>query len=252
MHLSIVRLPLLLLFSVTLHAAIPRAMSVSECLVQLDAAVTLALEPDLAAAAEKLEALSAVCEDVPQIQHNLGVLAAMDNRLPEAVSYLEASVAADPRAALSVSHLQDIFRYRASLAYASALNTPTTASAPNYVFQDSTHHNSDTVRLQRERTELHTVGTIEYELYAWWQTRHDERQDVREHYVSNYPEVSVERALGRFVDIDWDDMKREIAFTQEDAVVVLSDASEDDASEITLLLMRLEGNRWKIYQETSL
>ena len=227
-------------------------MSASECLVQLDAAVSLALEPNLAAATEQLEALSEVCQDVPQIQHNLGVLAAMDNRLPEAISYLEASVAADPRAALSVSHLQDIFRYRASIAYANELNTTATASKPDYMFQDSSDLNSDSLRLQRERTELHTVGTIEYELYAWWQTRHDERQDVREHYVSNYPEVSVERALERFANIDWNDMKREIAFTQQDAVVVISDVSADDASEKSLLLMRLEGNRWKIYQETSL
>ena len=102
------------------------------------------------------------------------------------------------------------------------------------------------------RDRLHTVETIEYELYAWWQTRHDERQDVREHYVANYPEVSIVQAIERFGDVGWGDIKRDISFTQEDAVVVLSDVSREDASEKNLLLMRLEGNRWKIYQETSL
>lgn len=251
-HPSIVRLPLLLIFSMTSPGAIPSTLTPSECLVQLDAAVNLALESDLDAATEQLETLATACEHIPQIQHNLGVLAAMDNRLPEAISYLEASVAADPRAALSVRHLQDIFRYRASVAYANALNTTPTASEPDYSFQDSSDLNSDSLRLQRERSELHTVGTIEYELFAWWQIRHDERQDVREHYVSDYPEVSILQASERFKDIDWDDMQREIAFTQEDAVIVLSDVSVDDASDKTLILMRLEGNRWKIYQETSL
>ena len=123
---------------------------------------------------------------------------------------------------------------------------------PDYTFQDSSDQNSDSLRLQRERAELHTVETIEYELFAWWQTRHDERQDVREHYVSNYPEVSIVQATEHFADVDWDDIKRDISFTQEDAVIVLSDVSREDASEKTLLLMRLEGNRWKIYQETSL
>ena len=227
-------------------------MTASECLVQLDDAVNLALNSNRAAATKQLEALATVCEHVPQIQHNLGVLAAMDNRLPEAISYLEASVAADPRASLSVSHLQDIFRYRASVAYANALNTTTTAAEPDYTFQDSSDQNSDSLRLQRERAELHTIETIEYELFAWWQTRHDERQDVREHYVSNYPEVSIVQATEHFADVDWDDIKRAISFTQEDAVIVLSDVSREDASEKTLLLMRLEGNRWKIYQETSL
>ena len=151
-----------------------------------------------------------------------------------------------------MSHLQDIFRYRASVAYASALNTTTTAAEPDYTFQNSSDQNSDSLRLQRERAELHTVETIEYELFAWWQTRHDERQDVREHYVSNYPEVSIVQAIERFGDTDWDDMKRDISFTQEDVVIVLSDVSRKDVSEKTLLLMRLEGNRWKIYQETSL
>ena len=151
-----------------------------------------------------------------------------------------------------MSHLQDIFRYRASVAYASALNTRTKAAEPEYVFQDSSDQNSDSLHLQRERAELHTVETIEYELYAWWQTRHDERQDVREHYVANYPEVSIVQAIERFGDVGWGDIKRDISFTQEDAVVVLSDVSREDASEKNLLLMRLEGNRWKIYQETSL
>jgi len=240
------------MISVSSHAAIPAAMSPSECLVQLDAAVTLALTPDLDKAGKKLEELASVCQDVPQIQHNLGVIAALDNRIPDAISHLEGSVAADPRAAQSVSHLQSIFRYRASLAYAKALNTRAKATLPEFVFQDSTHQNSDTLRLARERTDLHNIGTIEYELYAWWQTRYDERQDVREHYTSDYPEVSVDLALERFVDIDWDDIKREIAFTQEDAVVFLSDERDDSSSDKALLLLRLEGNRWKIYQETAL
>lgn len=227
-------------------------MSASECLVELDVAVTLARKSDLAEATKKLEALATVCEDVPQIQHNLGVLAALDDRMSDAISYLQASVDADPRAASSVRHLQDIFSYRASLAYASALNTQSKASLPDFEFQDSTDQNSDTLRLKRERSELHTAGTIEYELYAWWQTRYDERQDVREHYVSDYPEVSIELALERFVDTVWDDVKREIAFTQEDAVIVISDNSDNSTSAKTLLLMRLEGNRWKIFQETAL
>jgi len=247
---------LLTLVSTASVAAIPKALSVSECLVQLDAAVTLAQapadEPDLDEATDKLQTLAAQCQDLPQIQHNLGVIAARDNRLPEAISYLEASVAADPRAAQSVAHLQEIFRYRASIAYANALNMEVQASSPKYVLQDSTDQNSDSLRLQRERSELHTVGTIEYELYAWWQTRHDERQDIQEFYVNNYPAVSIELALERYVDIDWDNIKREIAFTQEDAVVVLSEDSQEVAQEKTLLLMRLEGNRWKIYQETAL
>lgn len=195
----------------------------------------------------RLKALETHCEHLPQIAHNLGVLAAHANRLPEAIAHFQRAINLDERAAMTHRHLQQIFEHRAAVAYARALNRPLAATEPTFEFQDSTLLNADSRFLARGRSGLHTISTVEYELYAWWQA-HQSQEDLTAHYVETYPDTAIRLAKRNYAGKQWVDMQREIAFTRSDAVVVLSDAEQNR----TLLLLRLVGTRWKIYQETAL
>lgn len=219
------------------------------CAAELDATVALATNPDndLAALEARFAALEATCPAFPQLAHNQGVLAARNNRWPQAIKHFERALSKDARAANTHQHLQQIFKYRAAQAYAEVLKTPPSATPPQLVFQDSATRNSDADQNFPEHSQLRDIATVEYELFAWWQARQNE-QGLRQHYVDDYNAGAIKLALESPSEIPWQDVKREIAFTENDVAVVISQPSNPS----TLLLMRLVGGRWKIYQETRL
>lgn len=219
------------------------------CAAELDAAVTLVTNADYDAAALQMRFanLETDCSHFAQLAHNQGVLAARSNQWPQAIAHFERALEKDTRAADTHQHLKQIFEYRAAQAYALALNTPLQASAPQLQFQDSGKHNADLQQAQTPFHELRNIATIEYELYAWWQA-HQNWKGIREHYINDYNIEAIKLSRQHYLSKQWPDTKREIAFTANDAVIVLSDSIQAH----TLLLMRLVGSRWKIYQETRL
>lgn len=219
------------------------------CLEQLDATVALASnEPEnttfLAARFNRLEQQ---CPQLPQIAHNLGVIHARAGQWPQAIDHFQRSVDKDPRAAMTLRHLQQIFEHRAAQAYALALNTPVESPPPRFYFQRSDHQNVSAIGAARQTTALHSISTLEYEMFAWWQALHNSI-GLDAHYVDEFPDAAIKLSQQRYARQEWANMHREIAFTAEDAVVVLSDAYHNR----TLFLLRLVGTRWKIYQETPL
>ena len=222
---------------------------VFSCAAELDAAVILASNPDTDF--QQLNArfanLEKQCPDDGQFAHNQGVLAAKQAQWPKAIAHFQRSLALDKRAADTHRHLQQIFETRAAAAYARALGTELEAEQPDLRFQDSGLHNPQNLFDIKPLDTLRHVPTIEYELYAWWQAR-KHWKDVRSHYVEGYDVEAIKIARSENQQRSWDDTFREIAFTNDDVVVVLSDSSRGH----TLLLMRLVGSRWRIYQETRL
>lgn len=219
------------------------------CQMQLDATVALASnEPDnIAFLTRRFEQLEQRCGHLPQIAHNLGVVHARAEQWPQAVDHFQRSLDKEPRAAMTLQHLQQIFEHRAAKAYALALNTPVQRPTPRFSFQRSDHRNSSVQPAEHEPTALHSISTLEYEMFAWWQALHNSI-GLNAHYVDEFSEAAIKLSQKRFARKEWANMQREIAFTAEDAVVVLSDAHHNR----TLFLLRLVGTRWKIYQETPL
>lgn len=219
------------------------------CAAELDATVALASHPDndVQTLEARFAALENVCPAFAQMAHNQGVLAARDNRWRQAITHFQRSLSKDSRAASTQAHLQQIFKYRAANAYAEVLKTPPAAPLPTLELQDSAVHNSDINQSFPEQLQLRDIATVEYELFAWWQSRQN-WTGIRGHYVDGFDIEAIKLARGQHSKLSWQDMKREIAFTENDAVVVISEPAKPHS----LLLLRLVGNRWKIYQETRL
>jgi hypothetical protein len=211
------------------------------------AAGSLAAAVDHASLDRHLAQLEDRCPSLPQLAHNRGVLAARTNRWTEAIAHFQRSLQQDGRAADTYRTLQQIFEHRAAEAYARALDTPVSVPAPTLHWQDSTDLNAHEDAGGTPAHALQTIPTLEYELYAWWQALQN-AVGLEEHYVDGFPPEAIHLSREHFANRFWDDMQREIAFTAQDAVAVISDAFHNR----TLLLLRLVGTRWKIYQETRL
>ena len=230
-------------------------LTAAQCRDELDSAVSLFHNQASKIAETRLLQLADQCQHLPQINHNLGVLAGRQNQWPAAIDFFKRSLEADARAAMSQDHLLQIYRYRASLAYAKALNTTPTAPPPVLQMQDAPQQNSAELLPQPStplrtplRTPLHNISTVDYELYDWWHTALQANNQGRQaHYVIGYSAPVAAQPN----QADWQSVQREISFTAQDAVAVLTH-QENGQSVSTLLLMRLQGNRWKIYQETRL
>lgn len=228
------------------QADIPQSLN---CAGELDAAVALASNPDLEREelSRRFAALEKHCPAFAQLAHNQGVVAAMSQNWPQAIAHFQRALSKDQRAAETHRHLQQIFEYRAAQAYARALDTPLTAKIPQLLFQDSSKRNAEITQQFPEHEQLRDIATIEYELYAWWQAQQNWK-GIRGHYIEGFDIEAIKLSRQKYLTKQWPDTKREIAFTDNDAVVVLSDS----VNAHTLLLMRLVGTRWKIYQETRL
>jgi len=220
------------------------------CLERLDAAVALAEGGDEGLARLRLERMAARCEGLAQVHHNLGVLAARADRLPEALAHFERALAAAPRAWMTLGHVRALHRREAALGYARAFGTSAEPPEPQLRLQDSDDTDPDDVRSprgERER-ELRRLTTLEYELYAWWSSADQGTGARLAHYVDGYP---AELALGgreRDASLAWEAVRHEVTFTAEDAVVTLEHAGAGETVR-RVLLLRLEGGRWKIYRD---
>lgn len=240
---------ILAMLILTLCTRIHAETTEPDCAAQLDAAVALAGNPDneLSALDRRFAELESRCPAFAQLAHNRGVVAGMDDRWSQAIQHFERALTKDKRAADTHRQLRQIYEYRAAQAYAKVLESPLQAEPPALGFQDSTLHNSDIHQSYPEHGQLRDIATIEYELFEWWQARKN-WTGIRQYYVEGFDIEAIKLAREEYSSTAWQDMKREIAFTENDVVVIISDSSESQ----TLLLLRLNGSRWQIYQETRL
>ncbi len=214
------------------------------CLAALDNSRTLYSDGDKNASYKLLQQMQAHCTEFPQIEHNLGVIAANNQQYDVAIQHFEKSLQQDKRSQDTVDQLQTVRAYLASLAYSEALQMKSKATKPALTMQDSTTHNGQPRKMSRAQSQLHNISTVEYELYDWWQSARDNNKEAwLLHYEEQYPPPGAMAA-----PVDWQSTQRRINFTAQDAVAIVSYRSNGFLQH-RQLLMRLQGNRWKIYQE---
>ncbi len=216
------------------------------CATQLDSAVTAHTNGEKNTQ-QLFEQLKLDCEHLPQVHHNLGVLAAEAQLWDQSIAHFERAIASDARTNMTTSQLRAIHQYKAAMAYKNALGATTVKTTqPQFRLQDSAITNQS--YKQPQKSALHTVPTVDYELYAWWTAAAQSlTSQWLEHYSPGYPPAQNDDAQ----NISWNDVGRDISFTAQDAVVVLS-YQLNNIEKRTLLLMRLQNNRWKIYRESTL
>lgn len=218
----------------------------ASCLTQLDDAVSLFDTGNTNAAATQLDQLAISCSELPQVHHNLGVIAAVRHEWQAASEHFKRALAFDARTNNTQSHLQAIHQFKSSLAYKKALGIDSSPTMPELSMQNSAAANA--VVEAPIKTSLHNVSTLDYELFSWWTAAATNAMPSwLEHYAVGYPPVENTDAQV----VHWDDVGRDISFTAQDAVVVLS-YQKNDIEKRMLLLLRLQNNRWKIYRETTL
>ena len=222
------------------------SLLVGACEDELNSAVAIYNAGDAQRAHTKLAAMAEDCDHLPQIQHNLGVLAYERDEWPQAQSHFNKAIANDTRTNMTRAHLQSLHQYQASVAFQKAMNARHVINPPQLQMQTTSV--SNTIVEPNPKTSLHNLATVDYELYSWWTSAADkEPQAWLEHYLNGYPAVQNFDAA----KISWSRVNRDISFTAQDAVVVLS-YRIDEVDKRTLLLLRLQNNRWKIYREAAL
>jgi len=215
------------------------------CHAALDNSRTLYNDGEKKASYNLLIQMQSHCRYFPQIEHNLGVLASSHGQYDDAIQHFENSLKQDERSQDTIDQLQQLRAYQASIAYSEALQMRSRANVPTLTMQDSTKANSLTPTLSRTQSELHNTSTVEYELYDWWQSARDKNKEAwLSHYGQQYPPPPGAMSA----PVNWQKTKRRINFTAQDAVAIVS-YHVNGSQRHRQLLLRLQGNRWKIYQE---
>ncbi len=235
-------LPLLILHSTRSHATLPLAA----CAQRLDTAVTHFNDGNTNAAADLLNAMLEECSQMPQLHHNLGVIAGAKGLWPASSKHFQQALSLDSRVSDTLHQLQSVHRHSASVAYREALDFKGKLEPPTFEMQ-----NSATIDTEADGTSspaLRTVSTVDYELYDWWLAAADNNKEQwLAHYISGYPPLENTDAPR----VNWSAVQRDISFTAQDAVVVIRYRIGKQQKH-TLLLMKLHENRWKIYREAHL
>ena len=222
----------------------------ANCRIELNKAVSHFNAGYEARSAAVLSDMSAKCAMLPQLHHNLGVIAANTQQWKLAQTHFNRAISADLRTNMTHRYLQLIHEYKATLAYRKALGVDGNVPPPELEMQGTQHINAEPDVPTRSR--LHNIAAVDYELYAWWQAAASHNMpDWLEHYFPGYPPPDDHTAHALASSVSWQNVDRQITFTAKDAVVILQ---FDDGSieHSAVLLLRLQNNRWKIYQETAL
>ena len=219
------------------------------CAAGLDAAVATARHGALDEARDALTALADECTGLPQIEHDLGVLALRAGDDDAAVRHLERALEIDERTARTVRALRELRRWRASAAWRDALGEAGTGRRPPALELLDSSATGAAERLDAARDALLRDETVlAYELYEWWSTlRHGDADDADSHYATG-----AVRAPGPGAELPgWDAVETELAFTARDAVALLR-WRHGKAPVGRLLLLRAVDDRWLIYRESPL
>jgi hypothetical protein len=226
-------------------ASLPSFTSPEDCRTELDNSRSLYNDGNKNAALALLNHMREFCEDFPQVEHNLGVLAASNLQYDQAIEHFKLAIQRDRRAQHTLEQMQAVSAYQASVAYSGALQLSSRAKRPVLAMQDSTFLNDNVARLSQAHSKLHNISTIEYELYDWWNSARENNQEAwLSHYAEHYPPPP--GAID--TPVQWQDTQRQINFTAQDAVAIVS-YQTNGRPQHRQLLLQLQGNRWKIYQE---
>lgn len=221
----------------------------ANCLRQLDRLVVHIQDVNYNTALTAMTTLSDQCPFLPQAHHNVGVLAAQNEDWERAIAAFNTAISLAPRTADTVAQLQELHRYRAKTAWQLALDLQDTPKPPAFEWQDSSHQNTQKLSQPLHNDGLRTVLTVDLELYTWWHASSTGNDNAAwlDHYVQGYP-ANPEHAKR---SVNWESVTRDIQFTAQDAVAVLSWQNQG-AKRIRYLLLTLVGERWQIYHEDDL
>lgn len=223
-------------------------LSYVECLRALDRTVLHVDEVDIDTAQHGLATLAQSCEEVPQIHHNMGVIAARQAQWETAIAAFERAIRLAPRTADSVAQLKAIHEYQAKKAWQVALQADEEVLAPEFSWQTSSDLDQRVSANAHSVKGLKSVATLDFELYDWWHALEDESPEAwLKHYVNGYPAPT----LDQIRPVPWESVSREIQFTARDAAVALK-WTKNGQEHHRWLLLTLAGERWQIYHEAEL
>lgn len=231
-----------------LLAANANVFTHAECLRIIDKSISRIDEVDIDTAQQGLATLAQSCEGVPQIHHNLGVIAARRGQWETAVSAFERAIALAPQTADTVAQLKSIHEYQAKKAWQVALELEDAVVEPVFTWQTSSDENRLVSAAAPNRKGLRSVATVDFELYTWWHALDEnDAAEWQDHYVNGYPAPTIDKTR----PVSWEAVTREIQFTASDAAVVLT-WTQNGTEHHRWLLLTLAGQRWQIYHEAEL
>jgi len=220
----------------------------AECLRTLDKLVLHIDQLDTDTTQQGLATLAHSCEEVPQIHHNLGVMAARQGQWETAISAFERAIALNPQTADTVAQLTALHEYQAKKAWRVALELEQELIEPIFTWQNSSDENRQVSASAANSTGLRSVATVDFELYNWWHAWDAANTaEWLEHYVNGYPPPTIDEQR----PVLWDAVQIDIQFTASDAAVVLK-WTKNGAVHHRWLLLTLAGQRWQIYHESEL
>ncbi len=220
----------------------------AECLRAIDKAILHIDEVDIDTAQSGLATLAQSCEAVPQIHHNLGVIAAQRGQWEKAIAAFERAIALAPRTADSVAQLKSLHEYQAQKAWQVALQTDNDVVEPLFTWQTSSDLDHLVSSTAHSTAGLKSVATVDFELYTWWHALEENDSAAwLDHYVNGYPAPTIDKIR----PVPWESVTRDIQFTSRDAAVILK-WTKHDQEHHRWLLLTLAGNRWLIYHEAEL
>jgi len=230
------------------------AVVAPDCEAELDRHVADARAGHTERAERGLLELAAQCNQLPQIRHGLGSLAARRGDWDGAIAHLEAAIALDARTADTVESLRAIQRWRAASAYAEALGEPAPPLAPPVPgLHDSRRVDSGGAPQRVRDGTLRDEGVLDAALESWWSSATGARaKEHGAHYAAGFrgDALAASALAGRRPD--WKAVVRDIVFTREDAVALVRWNDGTGARHERLLSLRAQDGRWTIYQERAL
>ena len=220
-----------------------------DCEAELDRYVADARAGHPERAERGLLELASQCNQLPQIRHGLGSLAARRGDWDGAIAHLEAAIALDARTADTVESLRAIQRWRAASAYAEALGEPAPPLAPPVPGL----HDSRRVDSGGAPERLRDEGVLDAALESWWSSATGARaKEHGAHYAAGFRGDALATSALAGQRPDWEVVVRDIVFTREDAVALVRWNDGTGTRHERLLSLRPQDGRWTIYEERTL
>ncbi|MBX2824247.1 MAG: tetratricopeptide repeat protein, partial [Gammaproteobacteria bacterium] len=252
--LPLVLVILSLLCSAVVFAADASAIRTNRCLDEIDLVTRYYDSGDLEGTRERLKKLETSCSHVPQLHHNLGVLAAAEFAWNDAITYFEQSLALDERAAMTQQSLASIYQYKASRAYKKALNLSEKIKLPVLTMQSSTLTNQcrSDIALPTPQPEVliqaslnlapptnqsadltspetlpatlpdteQLLDAVRYDVYSWWTALQEQDDDaLPAHYLRPDAAVVRHQQGNRY---SWNSLTIDIEFVDQIALVSIT------------------------------
>lgn len=202
------------------------------------------------------------CSHVPQLHHNLGVLAANRQEWNDAITHFEHSLALDERAAMTQGSLASIYQYKASRAYKKALNLreklkppvlsmqtsaltnlciaehPQTMSQPDTIIAASLNLSAPVI-VASDSSSLATSpdaqpdlaqrqDAVRYDVYSWWTAIQEQDDAALPAHYSN--QDMIKSSFTERVAFPWNSLSVDIEFIDSIALVSITYPGDPEAT----------------------